>query len=76
MQVHNKMPTHEKAAKYATFDDARIGFEREYLTGLLRSVGGNVSAAARIAGVDRTTLYRIAERAGVRFDRERRLAAA
>jgi len=37
-------------------------FERQYLTWLVNRVGGNMSKAARVAGVDRTTLYRMMER--------------
>jgi len=41
-------------------------FEREYLEQLLAAHGGNVSAAARGAGVDRIHLYRLLWRAGLR----------
>jgi DNA-binding NtrC family response regulator len=41
-------------------------FERRYLTWLVDRAGGNMSKAARIAGVDRTTLYRLMERHGLR----------
>jgi len=37
-------------------------FEREYLTRLVARSGGNMSRAARLAGIDRTTLYRLMER--------------
>jgi DNA-binding NtrC family response regulator len=40
-------------------------FERRYLTWLVNRVGGNMSKAARVAGVDRTTLYRLMERHGL-----------
>ena len=40
-------------------------FELQYLTWLLTRAGGNMSKAARIAGVDRTTLYRLMERHGL-----------
>jgi DNA-binding NtrC family response regulator len=41
-------------------------FEREYLTDLLRRSGGNLSAAARQAGLERKFLYKVLERAGLR----------
>ena len=40
-------------------------FEKQYLTWLVSRAGGNMSKAARIAGVDRTTLYRLMERHGL-----------
>jgi len=40
-------------------------FERQYLTWLVNRAGGNMSKAARVAGVDRTTLYRMMERHGL-----------
>jgi DNA-binding NtrC family response regulator len=41
-------------------------FEREYLEQLLAAHGGNVSAAARAAGVDRIQLCHLLWRAGLR----------
>ena len=43
-------------------------FEKEYLKRLVKRAGGNMSRAARIANVDRTTLYRLLERHGFRRD--------
>jgi DNA-binding NtrC family response regulator len=41
-------------------------FEREYLTDLVQRAGGNLSQAARIAGLERKFLYKVLERAGLR----------
>ena len=41
-------------------------FEKEYLARLVARSSGNLSRAARFAGVDRTTLYRLLERHGLR----------
>jgi len=37
-------------------------FEREYLTRLVTRAGGNMSKAARLASIDRTTLYRLMDK--------------
>ena len=37
-------------------------FEREYFARLVHRAGGNMSKAARLAGVDRTTLYRLMDK--------------
>ncbi len=37
-------------------------FEKEFLTALVARAAGNMSKAARLAGVDRTTLYRLIEK--------------
>ncbi|HEX9486329.1 MAG TPA: sigma-54 dependent transcriptional regulator [Gemmatimonadales bacterium] len=52
-----------------TFHSARdrllAEFERRYLSQLVKQAGRNMSRAARIAGVDRTTLYRLMDRHGL-----------
>jgi DNA-binding NtrC family response regulator len=50
---------------YAARDRLVAEFELHYLTQLLTQAGGNMSRAARAAGVDRTTLYRLMERHGL-----------
>jgi len=50
---------------HAARDRVIAQFERQYLTWLINRAGGNMSKAARIAGVDRTTLYRLMERHGL-----------
>jgi DNA-binding NtrC family response regulator len=43
-------------------------FEKEYLSRLVSRAGGNMSRAARLAGIDRTTLYRLMEKHELRRD--------
>jgi DNA-binding NtrC family response regulator len=43
-------------------------FERKYLVWLVKRTSANMSKAARIAGVDRTTLYRLMEKHGFKRD--------
>jgi DNA-binding NtrC family response regulator len=43
-------------------------FDRMYISSLLTRAGRNVSKAARIAGIDRTTLYRLMERYDLKRD--------
>jgi DNA-binding NtrC family response regulator len=50
---------------HAARDRVIAQFERQYLTWLINRASGNMSKAARIAGVDRTTLYRLMERHGL-----------
>ena len=51
-----------KLAKDAAVDT----FERGYLGALLESCGGNMSKAARTAGMDRMYLHRLAQKHGLR----------
>ncbi len=41
-------------------------FEKEYLARLVVRAGGNMSRAARLANIDRTTLYRLMEKHSIR----------
>ena len=50
---------------YAARDRLIATFELQYLTQLVTQARGNMSRAARAAGVDRTTLYRLMERHGL-----------
>jgi DNA-binding NtrC family response regulator len=43
-------------------------FEMSYLSWLIQSAGANMSRAAKIAGIDRTTLYRLMEKHGLQRD--------
>jgi DNA-binding NtrC family response regulator len=44
--------------------------ERRYLIHVLEAVGGNRTRAAEILRIDRRTLYRMAERFGIKLDNE------
>jgi len=50
---------------HAARDRVVAQFERRYIEELVAAAEGNMSKAARIAGVDRTTLYRLMERHGL-----------
>ncbi|HEX5385174.1 MAG TPA: sigma-54 dependent transcriptional regulator [Gemmatimonadales bacterium] len=48
---------------YHTAKDRVVAqFEREYLSRLISRAGGNMSKAARLASIDRTTLYRLMDK--------------
>ena len=49
-------------AYHAAKDRVVAQFEREYLTRLVGRAGGNMSKAARLASIDRTTLYRLMDK--------------
>jgi DNA-binding NtrC family response regulator len=65
----NDWPT-EGGTQAAVMDDAYhpakdrlvAQFEREYLARLIARAGGNMSKAARLASIDRTTLYRLMDK--------------
>jgi DNA-binding NtrC family response regulator len=44
--------------------------ERRYLAHVLEAVGGNRTRAAEVLGIDRRTLYRMAERFGLKLGEE------
>jgi len=50
---------------YQARDRLVAEFELQYLTQLINRVRGNMSRAARVANVDRTSLYRLLERHGL-----------
>jgi DNA-binding NtrC family response regulator len=53
---------------YAARDRLVNEFALQYFAQLVTRVGGNMSEAARVAGVDRATLYRMMKRYGVHVD--------
>jgi DNA-binding NtrC family response regulator len=61
-----ELPTNLLQESYHEARDRVIAqFERRYTEELVLAAEGNMSKAARIAGVDRTTLYRLMERHGL-----------
>jgi DNA-binding NtrC family response regulator len=62
-------PTQYREEKYHEARDRILAeFERGYLRWLVEHAGANMSRAAKIAGVDRTTLYRLMEKHGLQRD--------
>jgi DNA-binding NtrC family response regulator len=49
-------------AYHAAKDRVVAQFEKEYLGRLVTRAGGNMSKAARLASIDRTTLYRLMDK--------------
>lgn len=49
-------------SEFASFDQARKQFERDYLTRLLKITAGNVSQAAKLAQRNRTEFYKLLQR--------------
>ena len=47
---------------HAAREEMLAKFEEQYLAAILKRANGNISGAARMAGVDRTTLYRLMEK--------------
>ena len=60
------IPMH--GAYHVAKEQVLASFEKEYVTRLVSRAAGNMSRAARLASVDRTTLYRLLERHGFRRD--------
>lgn len=58
-------PGGHRAADIKPLREARDEWEREYLAGLLRATGGNVSSAARKAGKYRADLYGLLKKHGL-----------
>ena len=49
-------------SEFASFEQARKKFERDYLAQLLRVTEGNVTQAARLAKRNRTEFYKLLQR--------------
>ena len=61
-------------AYHSAKDRVVVQFEKEYLTRLISRAGGNMSKAARLASIDRTTLYRLMDKHA--FHRDETLGSA
>jgi len=60
------LPAHLMSKAYHSAKDAVLAhFEKEYLSLLVSRADRNMSKAARLAGIDRTTLYRLLEKHNV-----------
>lgn len=55
----------EQESFYVARDRVLAEFERRYLLLLVNRAGGNLCQAARMAGIDRTTLYRLMKQHGI-----------
>ena len=64
------------AGYHASKEQVLAAFEKKYVTRLVARASGNMSRAARLASVDRTTLYRLLERHGLRSDLDDAVPAA
>ena len=53
---------HDDKTMMASLDEARRAFEHDYLVRLLKSTGGNVAQAARMARRNRTEFYKLLQR--------------
>ncbi len=57
-----KSALRDRPGEILSLDEARLGFERRYLIGVLRTCGGKVTNAARMAGRNRTEFYKLLKR--------------
>lgn len=51
-----------------TLKESRASSDRAYLFRLLSDAGGNLNKAARIAGIHRTSLYKLLEKRGLKVE--------
>src|SRR5256712_88058 len=61
-KLADEEPEGNEASYYSARDRLLARFDRRYLTRVVMRAGGNLSKAARLAQVDRTTFYRLLER--------------
>jgi transcriptional regulator with PAS, ATPase and Fis domain len=63
-----ELPEHLGGEYHVVRDRLLAEFELQYLRHLIQRAGANMSRAAKLAGVDRTTLYRLMEKHGLQRD--------
>ena len=63
-----RLPFNLEGEYHAVRERVIAEFELQYLRSLVNRAGSNMSAAAKLAGVDRTTLYRLMEKHGLQRD--------
>jgi DNA-binding NtrC family response regulator len=61
------LPPAAATAEALSYQEARDQFERAFLVALLKRAGGNITAAAKAAGMSRRNLYEKIERFGLKF---------
>lgn len=66
--VENALPT-GSPVKTPSLTDAKRAFERQYVEDLLRSTGGSITEAAKLAGRNRSDFYKIVQRHQVDCER-------
>jgi len=67
-KLADEEPEGDGSSYYSARDRLLARFDRRYLTRVVMRAGGNLSKAARLAQVDRTTFYRLMERHGLQRD--------
>lgn len=55
----------DKVMRAATLDDLLRRIERDVIVAVLKAKGGNVSATARVIGIERTGMYKMLKRHGI-----------
>lgn len=59
-----------------TYREAMASAKRAYLYRILSETGGNMARAAKVAGVHRTTFYKLLERHGIQVEHRKYIRVA
>ena len=69
IRIPNKSPMFDAQwVEHGYMDKVVAQFEKEYLSRVIGRANGNMSKAARLASIDRTTLYRLLDKHGLQRD--------